>query len=272
MILEQLKGTKLEPYIEQLTKTIRPYVSIKTTLVNNELPLWQSKFGGLPYLPKNEQYPLAKDGRPLMLLAQLNFAEIPHIENYPEKGILQFFIDGNSPDWLHGVDFDNPFNQDNFRVRYYETVQQDLEELVTVFDFLPTFSESPIGGNRFSLSFSKNEAPITCEDDAFERLIFTKNEDQKTQDQLHEAYHYFHNDQYPAPFHQIDGYPYFTQTDPRPYNNQPDLILLFQMDTDIHDNHEGIMWGDSGIGNFFIHPDDLKRKDFSRVFYNWDCC
>ncbi|MDN5490601.1 MAG: DUF1963 domain-containing protein, partial [Acinetobacter sp.] len=32
-----------------------------------------------------------------------------------------------------------------------------------------------------------------------------------------------------------------------------------------------IMWGDSGVGNFFIHPDDLEKRDFSKVVYNWDC-
>ena len=25
------------------------------------------------------------------------------------------------------------------------------------------------------------------------------------------------------------------------------------------------------VGNFFIRPDDLAKKDFSKVLYNWDC-
>lgn len=44
-------------------------------------------------------------------------------------------------------------------------------------------------------------------------------------------------------------------------------ILLFQLDT-----VEDIMWGDSGVANFFISRDALKNKDFSKVYYNWDCC
>lgn len=43
------------------------------------------------------------------------------------------------------------------------------------------------------------------------------------------------------------------------------------MDTD-DVNGMDIMWGDCGVANFFIHPDDLKNKDFSKVLYNWDCC
>jgi uncharacterized protein YwqG len=43
-------------------------------------------------------------------------------------------------------------------------------------------------------------------------------------------------------------------------------VLLLQLDSD-----EEMMWGDSGIANFFIDPDDLRRGDFSRVAYHWDC-
>ena len=38
------------------------------------------------------------------------------------------------------------------------------------------------------------------------------------------------------------------------------------------DGEDEIMWGDCGVGNFFISSDDLKRLDFSRVLYTWDCC
>ena len=41
------------------------------------------------------------------------------------------------------------------------------------------------------------------------------------------------------------------------------------MDTD--DDAE-IMWGDSGVANFFIQEKDLAAEDFSDVLYNWDCC
>ena len=43
-------------------------------------------------------------------------------------------------------------------------------------------------------------------------------------------------------------------------------ILLFQLDSQDH-----ILWGDSGVGNFFISKEDLKNKDFSHVRYYWDC-
>lgn len=63
---------------------------------------------------------------------------------------------------------------------------------------------------------------------------------------------------------QIGGYPFFTQYDPRQEDSNE--VLLFQLDSQDH-----ILWGDSGVGNFFISRDDLKNKDFSHVRYNWDC-
>lgn len=30
-------------------------------------------------------------------------------------------------------------------------------------------------------------------------------------------------------------------------------------------------WGDCGVGNFFIHPDDLAARNFDRVTFSWDC-
>jgi uncharacterized protein YwqG len=64
--------------------------------------------------------------------------------------------------------------------------------------------------------------------------------------------------------HKLGGYPEFTQQDPRkPQDRQ---VLLLQLDSD-----DAMMWGDSGIANFFIDPADLQRGDFSRVAYTWDC-
>ena len=75
----------------------------------------------------------------------------------------------------------------------------------------------------------------------------------------------------------LGGYAYFTQEDPRPYaktqlQSQQPWQLLFQMDTQDEDDGVEIMWGDCGVGNFFIQPERLALGDFSRVWYSWDCC
>lgn len=64
---------------------------------------------------------------------------------------------------------------------------------------------------------------------------------------------------------------FFTQEDPR--GNEKSYaeheILLLQIDSE---DEKGIMWGDSGVANFFISKEDLLNLNFSNVIYNWDCC
>ena len=74
--------------------------------------------------------------------------------------------------------------------------------------------------------------------------------------------------------HQLDGYPYFTQSDPRGEKPEYDRMdtLLFQLDSDGRGREDLVLWGDCGVGGFFINREDLCRRDFSKVLYNWDCC
>jgi uncharacterized protein YwqG len=72
---------------------------------------------------------------------------------------------------------------------------------------------------------------------------------------------------YPYSGHKIGGYAWFTQHDPRDTKAYKEYVLLLQVDSQL----PHICWGDLGVGNFFIHPHDLERMDFSRVLYNWDC-
>ncbi|MDO5091721.1 MAG: DUF1963 domain-containing protein [Cardiobacteriaceae bacterium] len=65
------------------------------------------------------------------------------------------------------------------------------------------------------------------------------------------------------------GYPYFTQQDPR---EGRDDVLLFQLDSQEVDGEYGsIMWGDSGIGQFFIARKDLAARRFDKAWLHWDC-
>ncbi len=65
--------------------------------------------------------------------------------------------------------------------------------------------------------------------------------------------------------HKIGGYAYFTQDDPRRASDP--MLLLFQLDSD---ERMDLMWGDMGVGHFFIREKDLVARDFSRVLYDWD--
>ena len=226
---------------------------------------WSSKFGGQAYWPLGEDYPQTKQGERLHLLAQLNFEEMPHIEGFPQHGILQFFI---ANDGMYGLDFDKPHeelisNPNAYRVIFHPNVIHDFNQLDLDIPSEPKNNQLPVSG-EYSLTFEvAKELPAPTDyrfDDIATNLFNCEDE---------VASYFFDN--VVASGSKLGGYAHFTQDDPRRVKHGGNWILLFQMDTEFSDGID-IMWGDAGVGNFFIEPDALRKKDFSRIWYNWDCC
>lgn len=255
---EELKQFKLN-----IESTIKPFIEIKTKRDKN-LSLWQSKFGGFPYFPKEMPYPRDIYNKEMSLLAQINFEETPRLPDFPEKGILQFYISGH--DELFGVHYNDPASQKNFRVLYFPDIIEEEKYLYNDFSFYSNFQFHFIE-ESFGLEFTLKQEPIPSCDYDFENMVFGKdnNLEESKKFELFDKYdEIFHSEG-----HKIGGYPFFTQFDPRgDLLDSKDKILLFQMDSDEEAN---IIWGDSGVGNFFIAKTDLQTLDFSRVSYHWDC-
>ncbi len=246
---------------------------------DDSLGLTDSKFGGYPYWEKGRAYPeSSEDGEKLVLLCQLNFAKIPAMKDFPKNGILQFFV---KADDLYGCDF-GAIEQKNWRVVYHEEVKDSMSMEEFRAQGIKTASDIALEEDRylpleggFELEFFEDEdfMPACC-DERFDRLVREISADFKLALPENEAGSYDLLDEDTLEEfcdecnqgHKIGGYPTFTQSDPRSPEDGYDVLLL-QIDTD-----EGIMWGDSGVGNFFIKREDLKNKDFSKVLYNWDCC
>lgn len=245
---------ELEPYRDEISRTQREQITIET-LPGPPPVLWTSKFGGIPYHPKGEEYPVRYDGRPLFLLAQVNFAETPRVEPWPSEGMLQFFV---ADDPLLGLNLDHPTRADGFRVRFLKEIQQEESNLKTDFGFLGQPQQFPVRGS-YAIRFRRESRPITVEDFRSTELSLAD------EDELLEIYF----DHFNSEGHRLGGYPSFSQTDPREMDRDfRRFELLFQMDTD---DQADIMWGDAGVGNFFIEPERLQELDFSEVLYNWDC-
>jgi len=263
--------------------------SLRLTANRSAVSLTGSKFGGTPYFPKRFKYPCNFRGEPLRLLAQLNFDELPELDGFPQKGILQFFVNEGE---LWGLDFDNPPEiQNNYRVIYHETILDGDE----VAHDLPQFSKKrgslPFVG-EFSIHAEYEYCPMTITDFRFNKTfmeIYKKhintNEnmfidlDVEIQDDIWDYLFDGRQDVFPQKGHRICGYPYFCQEDSRGFGSdyEAHTILLFQMDSDgdVEKTESGewekIAWGDGGVANFLITSDALKRLDFSDVLYNWDC-
>ena len=96
---------------------------IRFTLEPGEPGLTESKAGGTPYLPRDLAWPLGPDGLPMTLLAQVDCGALAGLPDFPQRGLLQFFIALND---VFGLDFDDMTNQDGFRVLYHETADPSV--------------------------------------------------------------------------------------------------------------------------------------------------
>ncbi len=273
----------------------KPRVLLKPVRAEN-ISVFDSKLGGVPYLPKDMEYPKVLEGssagKPLRLLAQLNFEKLPRLEGFPEKGILQFFT-GSDDDDVIGIDFDNYFNQNGFRVIYHKNITEDTSKLISQAD-MPDFDCEedyfPFKGEFLLTAGEVRNVPVTTADFRFDIVIAEAyNElfggnivgmygmrgeqgaaqvDRPLYDAVHEVRCQLGTC--------MGGFPFFMQEDPRCYNDDYAKcdILLFQLDSEIPEGgkfEDEIMWGDSGVGNFFISSEDLAKRDFTRVLYTWDC-
>ena len=74
--------------------------------------------------------------------------------------------------------------------------------------------------------------------------------------------------------HWILGYPDFAHNDPRKHNQalQQYDRLLFQFD--VHYLKDSYYYNEEycGISNFFIRSEDLEKKIFNNVMFNWEGC
>ena len=270
-------------------------------LEEGEIGLCDSKANGTPYLPHDMSWPLDGEKRPMELLAQVDCSALKSLPDFPHTGLLQFFI---GTDECYGADFDDMTNQKGFCVLYHETVdatvteeevlakrpeKSDEEDVCTPFEtekpcrirFAAPKNMGLTEGNfHFDRLFVEEwnrrrpDAPIEKQFEIHQRLkeedpdygwdVFDIREECEDGEDDDEPVH-----------HQMGGYPYFTQNDPRSDEKMSDLdVMLFQLDSDFRpENREYLVcWGDAGIANFFISREALRKRDFTKVAYTWDCC
>jgi uncharacterized protein YwqG len=241
-----------------------------TAVPMEDIPPAASKFGGYPYLPINFHYPKDAGGSYMYPLAQINFSEIPALDRFPRSGYLQIYISAH--DQMLGSDYPDLQSQKNFRIVFLE--ENEIVVCQTDFSFLDKIMDLetlPVQTSH-RLSFVEKKDHMGMADVRTEmtlglkvnRMIdkIIKKYPEEDENILYQKF----CDTFSARGHKIGGYAGFTQTDPR-FKNPPfdQYILLLQIDSD-----EEIMWGETGVAHFFIHPDDLAKKDFSKVMYTWD--
>ncbi len=254
----------------------------------DDLSLEESKFGGFPFVPLGGAIPTNAEGNQLALLAQINCAQLPENNMYPSDGWLQIWC---LEDEMYGFWSDTIQPETNQKVLYIPagTQGEPLERVVAMYQPY-TNEECPlwfvdeqgaIWGMR--LSFTHGQQGITYSDGRF-RDLFLDRWNKRYPEQAVENFYdlpdeIFENvvDIHDGPdcAHQLGGYPYFTQYDPRFEYRSSEATkyteLLFQIDSQF-DTKWDLCWGDAGVRNLFISRENLEALDFSDLLYNFDCC
>ena len=247
---------------------------------NNSLNLTDSKFGGLPYVSTDEDIPKDSNGNQLALLAQINCSDLPENTLYPKDGLLQFWISRNDDFGLG--------NKKDYCVKYIKNIEDNItkESILNKYKLLDEENSeeySPFSkkNTSFALKFEKGISTITSTDFLFEDIALKTIHELLPDENIEDLYDDLERDVFNTLFkafngvdHAIDAYPTFTQWDPRNLEEKDAYgITLLQVESHWNNdpNNNGIMWGDSGVANFFINKEKLEHLNFEDVLFNWDC-
>lgn len=248
--------------------------SVTISFYDGPESVFDSKIGGLPYMPENFKYPMdlrkGREEMPLAFLAQINFEQMPPLAGFPIFGILQFYI---GTDVMFGLDLKNPTDQSGFRVIYFPNIKHE-ERTLKRMPVTPHADVSYPIQHPLAMGFTPEESIIGSRDFRFEENLLQaykmKNPLATSYGDISVEIREKMEELCDVGGSRIGGYPFFTQEDPREKGEiyEDYTVLLLQIDSD---EKYGIMWGDQGVANFFIRYEDLLKKNFSRILFHWDC-
>lgn len=271
---KKVSRNEIESVIAELSESTRQPAIWINTMDADKLPLTASKFGGLPYIPKDALPPCDIEGRQLQLLAQINLCELPFIDVLPKEGVLQFWIlndrmYGNKPS----------HNDDNrtYQVAYHKKIDIAVNTEQVMEKYHPWCEDSedhfPFE-HEFALEFTLGEEWMESDDSRWNKR-FTELWNQKHPEMEVYDLEELPNAQDTAEYHsryrkhKILGCPDFVWENDDGLDWAQDVLLL--QITSSEAPGRSIKWGDDGIAHFFIKKEALETRDFSDVVYQWEC-
>ena len=239
-----------------------------------------SKIGGLPYWPANKEYPVDQQGKPMLMLMQINCAQSGLQTPLPDHGMLQWFI-SLSPELMYGCRGNYDDQGTGFHIVYHDEIGESATPAGvpthdTVDDML-----TPVK-RETAIDVVIEQTVMGVSDGRFNQLFFDIVKEITGAEHTGMMwYQYLDNDDclyfekelgMGQPSHQMLGYPHYSQDEARRSIEIHDT-LLFQLDSQFStiDRKALVMWGDMGSGFIFINRDDLAARDFTRTYYCWDC-
>ena len=273
-----------ESGLERIADRIRKAALLSNRMIASpvdaaSVPIGGSRIGGRPDLPREAQWP-THQGEPLSFIAQVRLEEVLwKPEGLPEKGLLSFFYNAADQPW--GYD---PEEAGQWRVLYH--AEADRLERRLVPDGLKPVVEFDASAVDFSVQTTLPDWNALV----FRQMGFAENETERyiaLTEQVAE-----HNA--PAyPVHRLLGNPDQVQgemqlkcqlvahgidcgdpsgyQDPRRAELEPGAagwMLLLQIDSE---DETEMIWGDFGSIYFWIHEEDLRKRDFEKMWVILQC-
>lgn len=250
-------------------------------------PASPSRWGGIPHVPADWQWPLRADGTPLSFLGQIDLAQSQSalaLDFLPGSGLLLFFYDTQDQPW--GFD---PDDRDGFKVEYFAPGTPLEPASIPQVD-----GEQPDQWPACPIAFHTIE---TYED----RNPIVKGGVELSDNQTETLVEFVYDRTYgDHPHHQMGGHPDPIQNPNMQdecelasnqinvggsdgYNSgrgqallaaggAKDWRLVLQVDTDDGDAGPGWMWGDSGMLYFWVKGAQGRRGDFTNAWLVLQCC
>lgn len=258
---------ELNTFLDSLEAARLPMAALHP--VDGDPSITASRIGGPLWSPEETQWPSDEDGNPMLLAAQLNFAEFNGLNEFPDKGILQVFLQVGEDGQLKWLD-----PHEGFRVRWFPepsqgVVQQVPERLAMAKRGMFRTEQARQRGvalrsevtsapaNSYIWPYSDREWELVdrnpADDDAAEMLGGWEERMEQLADLPSE--------------HWVGGHPSFTQEDVRhdPELHDLDRVIL-HLGFDKH-----VCMGDAGELNLMIAHKDLLVRDFAKAYCTWDC-
>jgi uncharacterized protein YwqG len=222
-----------------------------------------TRIGGPVWLRDGEAWPTGADGAPLEFVAQVDFAELPPLPDFPATGVLQFFV---GRDDLFGAEFDDP-PAGSARVLWRPDALVDGRlhpHPALADDQTSPFERGDARDSGLSLAGQRAEHRLPYGD----WRISERLEGQLRRPGIEQVDDLLEAEGDGAPLrHHVGGHPVFTQHDfrePGRFDDYDRTLLRLTSD-------RNLIWGDCGEAVFLIRRRDLLDRDFSSVIFYWDC-
>lgn len=221
-----------------------------------------TRLGGPVWLADGEAWPADAEGLPLEFVAQVDFAELPPLPDFPTTGLLQFFVGTGD---VFGADFDEPANG-SARVLWRPDGPGGgrLQPPPHRADGMSPFEGDNVRAAGLSLIGQGAEhLPDGTDWRIIQRLEgHLRRPGIDEVDEMIQA-----QDDTPPVRHHVGGHPVFTQFDFREPGRGDELDrTLLRLTSDAT-----LRWGDCGEAMFLISRDALLARDFASVAFYWDC-